>query len=408
MPNIQKRPVHCSDCVSETDFLQSLGLTVLGCAHSGGPGQCVISFFDPRLEIAAGAAVAGPATAVTAALAPEAAPDTSPLASAAVGEPPEAAALAGAGAHTPTQARTCKAILNLFETSSVVGRYGSVTVLAGDTGQLTFGRSQTTLGSGNLALLVAQYAANPAARFGARLSPFLPRLQARNVALNTHELLKNILRATADDPVMRDVQDSFFDETYWKPALRACSSIGVTLPLGVAIVYDGHIHGSWRLIRDRVNKDIGSPAQATEKAWLRRYVETRRQWLATNSNALLRKTVNRMDSFGRLIELNNWGLVLPLVVQGQEVSLQSMAATPPDAFDGPQPGTRALLLQTPMLQGLDVRLVQLGLSERGVDVRADAIFGSGSRDAIAAFQQRSGLPVIGMLDMASVLQVAAR
>lgn len=394
MPNVQKRAVHCSDCDSETDFLKSLGLTVLGCAHTGGPGQCVISFFDPRLEIAAGAAVAGPALAA-AAPAP------------AVRAARTAAARAGEGGLTPTQARTCKAILNLFETGSVVGRYGSVTVLAGDTGQLTFGRSQTTLGSGNLALLVAQYVANPAARFGARLAPFLPRLQARDAALNAHELLKNILRATADDPVMRDVQDSFFDETYWKPALRASSSLGIGLPLGVAIVYDGHIHGAWRLIRDRVNQAIGRPSQSTEQAWLRRYVQTRREWLATHSNTLLRKTVNRMDSFGRLIELNNWGLGLPLVVQGQEVSLQSMAATPPDAFDGPQPGTRPLLLQTPMLQGLDVRLVQLGLSERGLDVRADAMFGSGSRDAIAAFQQSAGLPVTGMLDMASVLQVAA-
>eukprot|EP01036_Dinobryon_divergens_P014610 gene14610-19761_t len=50
MPNIQTRSVHCADCDSESDFLRSIGLTVVGCAHSGGPGQCTISFFDPRLE----------------------------------------------------------------------------------------------------------------------------------------------------------------------------------------------------------------------------------------------------------------------------------------------------------------------------------------------------------------------
>ena len=51
---------------------------------------------------------------------------------------------------TATQAATIKAIVNFFETGHVLGDYGQVTVLAGDTGHLTFGRSQTTLGSGNL------------------------------------------------------------------------------------------------------------------------------------------------------------------------------------------------------------------------------------------------------------------
>ena len=109
-----------------------------------------------------------------------------------------------------------------------------------------------------------------------------------------------------------------------------------------------------------------------------------------------------MDSFARLIELNNWGLRLP-IVQGQEVSMQTIAATPPDAFEGQQLGTRPLRLQSPMLRGLVARLSQLGLSELGLDVRADAICGGGSRDAVVAFQQRSGMPVTGMLEVATVV-----
>ena len=57
---------------------------------------------------------------------------------------------------TLTQTRTIQAIVNLFETSQVRGDYGQVTVLAGDTGHLTFGRSQTTLGSGGLHDLIAR------------------------------------------------------------------------------------------------------------------------------------------------------------------------------------------------------------------------------------------------------------
>lgn len=396
MPNLQTRSVHCADCASETEFLRSLGLTVVGCAPSGGPGQCQITFFDPRLDGPGGDAAP---TVLAAAVAP-----------ALVATPaPPALPAALPGSLTATQARACKALLNLFETGDVVGLYGSVTVLAGDTGQLTFGRSQTTLGSGNLSLLIERYAANPAARFGARLAPLLPRLRARDVSLNNDEHFKNILRASADDPVMRDVQDVFFDDIYWQPALRACKTLGVSTALGTAVVYDGHIHGSWKLIRDRTIQVLGgAPQQVGEQAWIQSYVQTRHDWLATHSNTLLRKTVYRMDAFARLIALGNWGLSLPMVVLNREISLPTLSGLPSDAFDGPAPGTRPLSLASPMLKGLDVRLLQLGLSDLGVDIRADAIFGKGSRDAVIALQQRQGLAPTGVLDAADVLRLAAK
>jgi len=50
-----------------------------------------------------------------------------------------------------------QAIVNIFETGTALGEYGKVTVIPGDTGHLTFGRSQTTLGSGNLHLLLERY-----------------------------------------------------------------------------------------------------------------------------------------------------------------------------------------------------------------------------------------------------------
>ncbi|RXL40958.1 chitosanase, partial [Citrobacter sp. AAK_AS5] len=77
-------------------------------------------------------------------------------------------------------------------------------LIPGDTGHLTFGRSQTTLGSGNLAKLLQQYCANPGARFAARLAPYLPRFLAIDESLDDDPRLHNVLRATADDGVMRD------------------------------------------------------------------------------------------------------------------------------------------------------------------------------------------------------------
>lgn len=61
-----------------------------------------------------------------------------------------------------------------------------------------------------------------------------------------------------------------------------------------------------------------------------------------------------------------------------------------------------------MLKGQDIRLVQLGLAEAGIDVRADGVFGKGTSDAVTALQRREGLPQTGSLDSAMVLRVTAK
>jgi chitosanase len=66
-----------------------------------------------------------------------------------------------------------------------------------------------------------------------------------------------------------------------------------------------------------------------------------------------------------------------------------------------------LALGSPMLSGLDVRLLQLGLSERGVDLRADALYGPGTRDAVRAFQVTRGQAPSGTLTAAEVAMLAS-
>lgn len=308
---------------------------------------------------------------------------------------------------TATQCRTAEAVVNLFETGHVLGDYGQVTVLAGDTGHLTFGRSQTTLGSGNLQKLLQRYCDNAGARFGRRLTAFLPQVAARDHALDHHARLHNLLRATADDPVMRDVQDQFFDQEYFQPALRTAERHGVTLPLGMAVVYDSFVHGSWAKIRDRVQ---GTPATRGEKAWIADYVAARRHWLATHPRGDLRATIYRMDSFLRLIELSAWGLELPMVVRDAEISTVTLSGAPPGAYDGPAPGTRPIMLPPPgrpLLRGLDVRLVQLALSERAAAIRADGVFGRASADRVADHQRSMGAPVTGVVDRPLALALAS-
>jgi chitosanase len=306
---------------------------------------------------------------------------------------------------TPTQKQTAKAIVNIFETGSVLGDYGMVTLIEGDSGHLTFGRSQTTLGSGNLHKLLVEYCNNPGARFGAMLKPYIQRFAARDFSLDKDQHLHNILRASADDPVMRETQDRFFDQVYWLPAERTAQQSGISTPLGVAVIYDSTVHGSIKLIRDRTNQTAGTVKNLGERAWIAAYVKTRRQWLGSHPRKDLRPAVYRMEAFQRLIDLNLWGLELPLVVRGQEISAATLCATPPGCYDGPQPGTRPLSLQSPMLRGLDVRLLQLGLSQRGVDVRADGVFGNGALNAVKAYQAINGRPVTGAVDLALLAEL---
>jgi hypothetical protein len=72
-------------------------------------------------------------------------------------------------------------------------------------------------------------------------------------------------------------------------------------------------------MRTRTEANVGTVATVGEKAWTTSYVRTRRDWLANSSNALLRKTVYRMDAFQKLIEAGNWNLEPPIVVRGVSV-----------------------------------------------------------------------------------------
>ena len=131
MSDVYSMGLPCSDCGERRHDLEAIGQHVVDCREDPTlPGWCILRY--TRMARAAPAA-------------------------------PEWL--------TATQAQAAKAIINLFETGSVRGHYGAVAVLPGDTGRLTFGRSQASLGSGNLHLLVERYCGTVGARFGARRKP---------------------------------------------------------------------------------------------------------------------------------------------------------------------------------------------------------------------------------------------
>lgn len=299
---------------------------------------------------------------------------------------------------TQLQKATAQAIVTVFETGTVRGDYSDVTLKENDAGHLTYGKLQTTLAGGGLFGLVHDYCAAPGARFGAKLAPYLPRLEARDLTLDFDLHLRNLLRAAADDAVMRDVQDAFFDREYWARAERAAARLELASPLALSVVFDGYIHGSFEKIARRVVKAIGMPSSAGEQVWLQEYVALRRAWLAGSTT--LCATVYRMDAFNQLMTQDLWNLDLPLAMRGAEISTATLFALPPNVYDGPQPGTRVIEVCTPMQRGLDARLAQLALSERGAAMTADGIFGRVTRAHVMDFQRREGLPATGAVDAA--------
>ena len=285
----------------------------------------------------------------------------------------------------------------MFETGRPVGDYGKVTLLAGDRGHLTYGRSQTTLASGNLFRLIRAYCLRPEAAFGATLGSYLDRLADIDLGLDRDVPFRRLLGQAGGDPIMRAVQDAFFDRVYWQPAVRSAAFIGSVTPLGMAVVYDSRVHGSWHAMRDRTNARFGRLADLREPRWMACYLRVRRAWLANHANAVLNRTVYRMDALKGLVDAGNWDLDLPFRVCGRQIDEPVLAGAPVRASAAP----RLLRRRTPVMRGRDVRALQQALAGNGMAIDPDGRFGPATEAAVIAFQERENLRPDGIVGPAT-------
>lgn len=305
------------------------------------------------------------------------------------------------------QKETAKAIVNIFETGSARGDYARVTLLAGDSGHLTYGRAQTTLGSGNLYLLLKSYCASPRALHATALRPYLPRLAGIDLRLDTDRTFHRLLKEAGADPAMQATQDAFFDRVYWTPAATAAEKLGLVEALSAAVVYDSAVHGSWRAMRDRTVAQVGLPGRAGARKWTQAYIAERRAWLAGHANGLLRKTVYRMDAFAALAAAGNWSLSLPMTVRGVRIGEDVLGAPVPApvSASADDAAMRMLRLAEPRMAGSDVRALQEALVKEGYALNCDGVFGENLDKALRSFQRQFGLVDDGVAGTATRLML---
>lgn len=212
-------------------------------------------------------------------------------------------------------------ILNVFETGKLNGDYASVSIF--DDGkfpdgaygqrQITYGSKQTTEQS-NLNILIKMYVeAN--GQFAEQLKPYLDKIGV--VSLVDDEAFISLLKQAGSDPIMKETQDKFFIQVYFEPAMKWANDNGFVTELGKAIIFDSYVHsGKIRNdIRDMFD-EVPPVLGGDEKKWLTQYVNAREKWLLQRSNPNLRKTIYRMKTFRRAIEMNNWDLSLPVYANG--------------------------------------------------------------------------------------------
>ena len=280
------------------------------------------------------------------------------------------------------QQSTARAIVNVFETGRILGNYAAVAVLKGDSGHLSYGRSQAALGSGVLFQLLDGYCRKQSAKYAAQLQPYLPRVKNKDFSLDADDALKALLKLSGtDDPVMRLTQDQFFDSGYLAPACSDAAALGIVEPLGAAVIYDSRIQGGWPLLKQR----IGPVTSRGSKDWAQRYIALRKAWLSSLGSPLP-STVYRMDAFDSLMKLEKWNLDLPVTVHSVTITAEALAGDIPA-----QGQSRTLRLATPYLRGSDVTVVQQALQQKGLPITPDGVYGAFTSKLVEQWQRAHAL-----------------
>ena len=205
-----------------------------------------------------------------------------------------------------TVQRRIEGVINVFESGSVIGDYGLVSIYPDGkkgTKQITYGRSQTTE-QGNLKELIEMYCNAKDAKYSQLFAPFLKSIGVKPLYKNAKFL--QALKNASFDPVMMDTQDAFFDKRYFQPSQKWAVDNGFKFPLSHLVIYDSFVHsGSVPMFLRRLFKEYTPANGGDEKNWVISYLRVRRDWLISKG-VPLSKTVYRIDCFEQAIKEDNW------------------------------------------------------------------------------------------------------
>ena len=207
-------------------------------------------------------------------------------------------------------------IVNVFETGSVQGDYGAISIYkdgSGNTPQITYGRSQTTE-QGNLRTLIEMYVAN-GGNWAIAFVPYIGRI-GKDSLVQDYAFV-DLLRKAGGDPVMISTQDVFFDIKYYQPAYNWWSTEAFATPLALLVVYDSFIQSG--SIKDNLrNRFPERPPKdgGKEQAWIAAYVAVRQHGLSTFSRPAVRASVYRTKCFKEQINDSNWDLSQGVLANG--------------------------------------------------------------------------------------------
>jgi hypothetical protein len=215
------------------------------------------------------------------------------------------------------------AIVHVFETGKPLGDHSAVAVLDDGAG-VSYGINQFTHRSGSLYTVINTYLGEGGSVGADHFELVLPTLKQKSsraiVALSNDHKFKKLLKDAGETPEMRLAQQQVMENFYLLPAIEAAEGSHFVSPLSLAVIYDSINHGSYEKIRDRVSvsRSFFHSNELFERTWITDYVNSRNAWLT--STARLKKTSYRTAFFLQQIKAGNWGLELPIVVNGLKLT----------------------------------------------------------------------------------------
>lgn len=178
-----------------------------------------------------------------------------------------------------------------------------------------------TEGGGNLKKVLQRYIQNGGA-MSVQVTPYLLTMGSGPSLANNVIFISLLREIGKTDPIMMTTQEQMFDRLYLGPAFVWAAKFGFGLPLSYLVIADSFLHSGSMLdflmqrFPERKPVDGGD-----SKTWIKAYVNTRKEWLATHANQLLRKTVYRCNCYITQIGKDNWDLEqIPVVMNGTPVN----------------------------------------------------------------------------------------